>query len=474
MPQTKKIMRAALQSNALWRLNPKAGPRGARTPEPDATEARFHQIKIRHQATQPGQSLKDPTGTTDSWIANGRAVQIQGYTISSGLFYLGKNHSFSINPSFAVADPEHSTPWLQFDNEPSYNRLTPGQRAAYLDWLAHDRLEQSTVPLAYSQLLFAGLEHRLFMDCQTDFETVVAVADLLNRFPKTRSQLPLTDWIHFWGHFAGVQFHCVLIDWLLAEGHHVNTREELDLVLWSFARAARPLMAGLACDLAQIHPKRRAIRNWELEPTVTARFAEKFNKEFPGGLTLNPPAGTTAVRYRSYSRGLAGEVRLAGGPWFLTWDVPNVWTGNGGFSDVVQIWNEIVEEESAPKVTVDSGKLRALAEESRGVQQILAELLAAEDKDVPQNAILRHDRTTPAAQKPGQLHPRCQTILRQLIQRPSWTRQEFARLAKAQGLMPNGLIQDLNAWGMEVFQDRLLFGDDLIAVNQQLTSKIKI
>ena len=411
-------------------------------------------------------------GTTDTWIAEGKAVQIQGYTITSGLFYLGENRRYAINDSCAVACPDYSAHWLQFDGEPRYDVLTSGQRAGYLNWLAHDRLEPEVVPLAYVELLFAGLEHRLFLDGKADIETVAAVADLLNRFPNARRQLPLTAFMHFWGYFDGGENHCKLLDWLLATGHHIDTQEELTLVLLSLFQSKRPVTLSVALDLVRLHSKCNAFSGRDQELSTKALFVAKFNDQFPVGLMLNPPKGTKGVPYRAYSRNLAREVRLAGGPTLLTWDVADVWTGNNSLADLVRTWSEIFKDETSPKVTVDMGKVSALTRESRAVQQFLAKRLAAEDTDVPKNAHVPDERTTNAAQKPGQLQPRCQTILRQLIQCPSWTRQDFARLAKAHGLMPSGLIQDLNAWAMEAFQDRLLLGEDHITVNQQLISKL--
>ncbi len=342
------------------------------------------------------EALKDfiPHGPAEPWVAKGQSVDIQGYNITSGLFYVREPRPFAIEPWCTVAEPDYSTQWIQFSGEPSYNGLTPGQRGAYLYWLAHDRKEPVTVPLAHIQLFFAGVERRLFLESDYDIELGVAVADLLDRFPAARYDLPFTSWLHFFGFFSGWECHCQLLDWLLGKGHHVTTEPELALVLSSLAQAKRTVSAPLAFDLIQLHPKRSPRSGSEsAQSRVKAEFIERFAARFPAGLALKPASGTKEVSYRPLSPNLASEVRLASGRLLLTWDVPDIWTANGGFRDLVRLWNEIVEDETSPKLVLSEDEVGQLHQnhKPRGADD------HSISSQVPDEYLARNPRATPTA-----------------------------------------------------------------------------
>jgi hypothetical protein len=411
--------------------------------------------------------------STDKWIPPGKPVEVQGYTIRSGMFYLGSCSPVAVDPGLPVSPPEFSTAFYATP-ELSYQTLSPGQRGGYLDWLAHDRSEPIKLPILYLQLFFQGLERRLFLDQDYDLELGAAAAGLLFRYRAAQYELPIISFLHFFGFFSGWEWHCVLLDWLLGNGHHVATEPELALVLSSLAQANRTLEAALACDLVLLHPERSPRSgSATVQSSVRAGFIERFTARFPTGFALKPAAETKGVYYRPHSPNLARDVRMASGRLLLTWDVPDIWTANGGFGELVQLWNELTLEATSPKLSVNATKLKALAEETCAIQGTLATRLRAGEEDLATTPPIR-PKITESQRQPGeQLQPRYRPILRQLVQQQQWTRQQFARLAKQQGFMPSGLIQDLNNWSVEVFQDRLLVGEEPISVNLQLINQIK-
>jgi hypothetical protein len=404
-------------------------------------------------------------GPTEPWVAPGQPVQIQGYAITSGMFYIREPKPFAIEPWLRVEAPDYSS-GFHGSGETSYGSLSPAQRGAYLNWLTHNRREPATVPLSFLQLFFAGLERRLFLDGDHNLELGLAVADLLAQFQSARYDLPFISWLHFWAHFSGPESYCVVLDWLLAAGHGIKEEHELDLALHNLALAKRPLDPQLAYELVALHPKRHP-RSASVMNEAKRRFLGQFAESFPGGLALSVTEKTKGVRYTSYSPGLITEVRLAGGPSFLTWEVRDIWTANGRFSELIRLWNDVVEEEIAPKLPVSAEGLKALTRETREIQETLAQRLSRRVEE-PQPA-----KVAEALGEGARLHAACGPIMRELIHKPQWTRTEFGILAKKHGRMPFGLIQDLNAWSLEVLRDRLIFGDDPISINQQLTTRIK-
>lgn len=110
------------------------------------------------------------------WIPKNKTVKINGYGLSEGLIYVGTNlasvaaqHYGSnvepslINPKLSLnkRNPDYSGSTLTY--WPSYSRLSPSARAAYLEWLADGRKDPGT-PIGYVFLYYYGLERRLLYD----------------------------------------------------------------------------------------------------------------------------------------------------------------------------------------------------------------------------------------------------------------------------------------------------------------------
>src|SRR3954467_12741861 len=76
------------------------------------------------------------------WINPGELIEVAGYEIRCGLFYISEGPSdegeaSAINPHLPVSDPAGSVDRLPFHT--FYESLTPAQRGAYLGWLAAGR-----------------------------------------------------------------------------------------------------------------------------------------------------------------------------------------------------------------------------------------------------------------------------------------------------------------------------------------------
>jgi uncharacterized tellurite resistance protein B-like protein len=106
------------------------------------------------------------------WVAAEKTVTIADYDIP-GMVYVGENlasvksYNFIepslIIPSLKVSSDRPDYAGQHVDYYPTYGRIPPTSRAAYLEWLAEGRREPD-VHVAYLWLFFYGLERRVFYD----------------------------------------------------------------------------------------------------------------------------------------------------------------------------------------------------------------------------------------------------------------------------------------------------------------------
>lgn len=96
-----------------------------------------------HIASVPPEKDSDTSSTGVNFLSSRECVEVSGYQLNGPIF-VGK--SSSVNPYLAEpsiidlslpAVPEPNTPG--FGNDPHYQKLSAGQRAAYLSWLANGR-----------------------------------------------------------------------------------------------------------------------------------------------------------------------------------------------------------------------------------------------------------------------------------------------------------------------------------------------
>lgn len=126
--------------------------------------ARDHRVGKVHQVTPAAQ-----------WFGPEASARVAGQNLPGGMLYVGKGLPA---PSAAI-DPALVDPSLKVDRRspdrhgqtmgywPSYDSISPGARAAYLDWLAGGRRDPSAY-IGYVFLYFYGLERRALIDIAND------------------------------------------------------------------------------------------------------------------------------------------------------------------------------------------------------------------------------------------------------------------------------------------------------------------
>lgn len=106
------------------------------------------------------------------WITRGNSVTVQGYPISGGMLYVGKDlkgpdgyrtECALINPDLKVDNPNNDFHIRRLNYWPSYSEASPDARASYLNWLSEGKKDPAA-DIGYVFLYFYGLERRLLYD----------------------------------------------------------------------------------------------------------------------------------------------------------------------------------------------------------------------------------------------------------------------------------------------------------------------
>jgi len=104
----------------------------------------------------------------------------------------------------------------------------------------------------------------------------------------------------------------------------------------------------------------------------------------------------------------------------------------------------------------------AIRAETEAAAAILADVFDDhETDDVPTAAV--EDRSEA-------LEPRLANLLQALLERESWPRADFDRLARELSLIPGAALENLNSWGFDRYDDLLLEDGDPIIVNRDIVA----
>ena len=119
-------------------------------------------------------------------------------------------------------------------------------------------------------------------------------------------------------------------------------------------------------------------------------------------------------------------------------------------------------------VRVDTSRLEAIREESRKARELLSTIFADDAEQALEPPPIEPEETETSGDLFEGLERRYGALLLELRVRGQWATDEFARLAREAGLMPAAVINVLNDWAFDIFDEPLLEGDDPITINLQL------
>ncbi len=271
----------------------------------------------------PSPRRGQPAQTADQcWVPGGKNVEVAGRNISGGLFYLGSNLATG-SRDFPILEPALVDPSLEVASQssgdgpsrfywPSYQSLSPTDRAIYLDWLAGPR-RALDVSQSLAFLYFYGLERRLLDDTRESSAAASERAAIAEELVRLREEVEddreRTSLAHQLGRlleFLDAQ------DQLRGHSNPPPPRElsgwqvplTLRLMLGEVAAAQLPLPAELALSWALTSPEahlRTPAQRCEEE--FSSLFEIRYRDRFGEGLRL-PRDGKLEVSYRASSPGL--------------------------------------------------------------------------------------------------------------------------------------------------------------------------
>lgn len=249
-----------------------------------------------------------------------------GRVVRGGMVYLGSEvrsaDGYSAEP--CLIDPRLRVHWRNPDwggatmnYWPSYDHVDPRARAAYLNWLAGGRRNE-TAYIGYVFLFFYGLERRLFIDLGSDFEhpevdaIVAEIERLLGIYGENRS-------------FSG--YAGALLDFVKGVR---SVNNEAGAVPWDPNYKGWEVPVAVRVGIGRyVGQGRRIPPEWALSylryhPEVRLRmparrchgefdelFKIRYRSRFGDGIKVRRPSRKLSLSYRPASGGFRGEVSVA-------------------------------------------------------------------------------------------------------------------------------------------------------------------
>ena len=149
--------------------DPRAWPQASS--DPVITSRLLHPegaVTVSLHAERPVALERPPAPDSARWVPAGESVGVASYTIPDGLLFVGENlralngyqtEPALINPRLSVDRHDLNRAGTNVPYWPSYSTISPGDRAAYLEWLAGGRSDPDAY-IGYVFLFFYGLERR--------------------------------------------------------------------------------------------------------------------------------------------------------------------------------------------------------------------------------------------------------------------------------------------------------------------------
>jgi len=244
------------------------------------------------------------------WVPPGAEVTVAGRKLPGGMLYVGAElvSSWSRLLERALINPDLPVDWNHPDREaarmgywPNYTRITPQERAAYLEWLAGGRKDPEA-SLGFVFLFFYGLEWRVMLES-------LHAPELRQEWPLLAAELQRLQAVYGPRH-ASFQSYCQKLLEVLelrtdlgsaraftpACGIPLNLRVVLSLL----SRTEKPLPAETAFAWALSEPEcslnPRLMRCGDLLANL---FTLRYRQQNPEGLTVPPHHKPLSLGYRA-------------------------------------------------------------------------------------------------------------------------------------------------------------------------------
>jgi tellurite resistance protein len=357
------------------------------TPSPSSAQAaslRATSATVPTVSVRPAASVLARRIRTGEWVPNGTRVDVEGFLIP-GFVYVGQSLTAPecptepalINAALPIDKKHPDTSGRSLSYWPAYDALTPGARAAYLQWLAAGRRTPNT-PLGYVFLFFYGLERRTLLD-------ILADPTLKGELPGIRAEVVslLSLYAVEWSSLRqyGEAFLEVL-DFLITNFDDALTAAtpSLNPAHWDVPIVLRAGLGELAATRTPIPAEWALSWGWHQEtfyprtPAERCRtelvelFTRRYKQKFGEGLVVTGGSEHVALTYQTATAGIGTAV--------IRTDLPDIFDTPDVTTKVLPLLEEVQNDLSAYSRYL--GKHPDGRHELNGLATLPAELLAAE------------------------------------------------------------------------------------------------
>ena len=309
-------------------------------------------------ASAPLQSRPVAISNGTRWVPAGESISVGPYRFDSGMVYFTDGSSSLeeaslINARLPAGRPARG-PEAELGYWSDYARITPNQRAAYLEWLANGRrdADPSVRNFGYLFLFFYGVERRLLVDRGVESGAVRAIADLMQLYAPFGKSCSLPSYtcqlLHFWGSGLGAEPYAKFWPWVLDLPSRHIAEDDLTLILANLFETRRNLPVEIAYEIATRHELAKRSTVLKRVPEEFLRlFQTRYNETYPDGLVLRRAKRDLRLEYRPASPSLLQMNGGHLGEALFTRRVANVPGIPSQFSKLAELWNGCVEDLSA-------------------------------------------------------------------------------------------------------------------------------
>ena len=246
------------------------------------------------------------------WVPPGSMVEIAGRIIP-GMVYVGKPpnsenlsgvtrypNQIYIDPDLEIIDAQNNSRQSIVSKARTYDKISPADRGAYLDWLATSKTDRNYDP-AYMTMYYMGLEYRYFIDQKDQFnpDEVRAIIKEIDHLMALYQPNPIKQKLM---QFRRLIFYETVQTQISDSGVFINFGD-IDTVI-PFSGGTR-LINGLPLEnSAVLYIFRKHLTQELKEVYETCRyvferqFETKLNQLHPGGLQIPIP---NEYLYKSYT-----------------------------------------------------------------------------------------------------------------------------------------------------------------------------
>lgn len=305
-------------------------------------------------ATRPPQAKKL------EWITPGTQIQIGGRTIPGMVYVSDVAMGWGSEPS-AICRPQQvartAAGMEDLPYFPSYESISPNQRAIYLDWLARGRRDADPDSLAtgYLFLFFYGIERRVLRDGDRDPAIWNELLNLLHLYGLTRKSWSVAsyfgDFLHYTAYAMGPERYSEVCPSLLAAQGRRLSETAMTLALANHFRMGHPVEWEVAHLVAMnLEESRRSVVTERTGDAFKKMFRNRFETAYPIGLALKASKRNQRVQYRSGNNTLSSGAHMgaprSNGVWppGLVIEVPGVMGIKSQFKTLSSIWNQCIED----------------------------------------------------------------------------------------------------------------------------------